>query len=151
MSTGRSYTADQVGFFTPKRLPQEALECGQVGYVIAGIKEIDSARVGDTITLASNAATEALPGFREVTPKVFAGVFPVSSDDYESFRDALEKLRLNDSSLAYEPESSAALGFGFRIGFLGMLHMEIVQERLEREYNLDLITTAPTVVIKSRL
>ncbi|MEM9601835.1 MAG: translation elongation factor 4 [Pseudomonadota bacterium] len=146
MSTGRSYTADQVGFFTPKRLPQDRLACGQVGYVIAGIKEIDSARVGDTITLASNPATEALPGFREVTPKVFAGVFPVSSDDYENFRDALEKLRLNDSSLAYEPESSAALGFGFRIGFLGMLHMEIVQERLEREYNLDLITTAPTVV-----
>ena len=146
MSTGRHYTADQVGFFTPKRVAQEALECGQVGYVIAGIKEIDSARVGDTITLTSNPATEVLPGFREVTPKVFAGVFPVSSDDYESFRDALEKLRLNDSSLAYEPESSAALGFGFRIGFLGMLHMEIVQERLEREYNLDLITTAPTVV-----
>ncbi|MEM7379271.1 MAG: translation elongation factor 4, partial [Pseudomonadota bacterium] len=146
MSTGRSYTADQVGFFTPKRLPQDRLACGQVGYVIAGIKEIDSARVGDTITLASNPAADALPGFREVTPKVFAGVFPVSSDDYESFRDALEKLRLNDSSLAYEPESSAALGFGFRIGFLGMLHMEIVQERLEREYNLDLITTAPTVV-----
>lgn len=146
MSTGRHYTADQVGFFTPKRHPQDTLECGQVGYVIASIKEIDSARVGDTITLASNGATEALPGFREVTPKVFAGVFPVSSDDYEGFRDALEKLRLNDSSLAYEPESSAALGFGFRIGFLGMLHMEIVQERLEREYNLDLITTAPTVV-----
>ncbi len=146
MSTGRSYNAEQVGFFTPKRTPQDALCCGQVGYVIAGIKDIDSAKVGDTITLASNPASEVLPGFREVTPKVFAGVFPVSSEDYESFRDALEKLRLNDSSLAYEPESSAALGFGFRIGFLGMLHMEIVQERLEREYDLDLITTAPTVV-----
>ncbi len=146
MSTGRSYNADQVGFFTPKRTPQDSLECGQVGYVIAGIKEIDSARVGDTITLASNPAVDVLPGFREVTPKVFAGLFPVSSEDYEGFRDALEKLRLNDSSLAYEPESSAALGFGFRIGFLGMLHMEIVQERLEREYDLDLITTAPTVV-----
>jgi len=146
MSTGRSFLVDNVGVFTPKRKPSEALEAGQVGYVIAGIKEIDQAKVGDTITLANEPTADALDGFREVTAKVFAGVFPVSSEDYEAFRDALEKLRLNDSSLVYEPESSAALGFGFRIGYLGMLHMEIVQERLEREYDLDLITTAPTVV-----
>ena len=146
MSTGRVFQADTVGVFTPKRVAKTALEVGEVGFIIAGIKEIDAARVGDTITLANNPATEPLPGFVQVQPRVFAGLFPVSSDDYESFRDALEKLRLNDASLHFEPETSTALGFGFRCGFLGMLHMEIVQERLEREYDLDLITTAPTVV-----
>ena len=146
MSTGRSYGVDFVGIFTPKRQDMPILETGQVGFIIAGIKEIDSAKVGDTITLADNPATEMLPGFKEVQPRVFAGMFPIEADDYESFREALDKLTLNDSALKYEPETSSALGFGFRIGFLGMLHMEIVQERLEREYDLDLITTAPTVV-----
>ena len=146
MSTGRSYGVDFVGIFTPKRVDTPVLECGQVGYIIAGIKEIDSAKVGDTITLHDNPAKEALPGFKEVQPRVFAGMFPVEADDYENFREALDKLTLNDSALKYEPETSSALGFGYRIGFLGMLHMEIVQERLEREYDLNLITTAPTVV-----
>lgn len=146
MSTGRSFQVDSVGVFTPKRQETASLNTGQVGYVIAGIKEIDAARVGDTITLESRQCEEALDGFKEVQPRVFAGLYPVSSDDYESFRDALQKLKLNDSALAYEPETSTALGFGFRCGFLGMLHMEIVQERLEREYQLDLITTAPTVI-----
>ena len=146
MSTGRSYGVDFVGVFTPKRQDMPVLESGQVGYIIAGIKEIDSARVGDTITLADNPAAAPLPGFKEVQPRVFAGIFPVEADDYDSFREALDKLTLNDSALRYEPETSSALGFGFRIGFLGMLHMEIVQERLEREYDLNLITTAPTVV-----
>ena len=146
MSTGRSYIAEQVGVFTPKRNPTGSLKTGEVGFVIAGIKEIDGAPVGDTITLERNPASEQLPGFQQVQPRVFAGLYPVSSDDYENFRDALSKLRLNDSALNYEPETSQALGFGFRCGFLGMLHMEIIQERLEREYDLDLITTAPTVV-----
>jgi len=146
MSTGRSYGVDFVGIFTPKRHDMPILETGQVGYIIAGIKEIDSAKVGDTITLADNPALEILPGFKEVQPRVFAGMFPIEADDYENFREALDKLTLNDSALKYEPETSSALGFGFRIGFLGMLHMEIVQERLEREYDLNLITTAPTVV-----
>jgi GTP-binding protein LepA len=146
MSSHRSYPVDKVGVFTPKRKDLTELSSGQVGYIIAGIKEIDSARVGDTITLADRPADKPLAGFKEIQPRVFAGMFPVDSDDYNDFRDSLEKLTLNDSSLRYEPENSAALGFGFRIGFLGMLHMEIVQERLEREYNLDLITTAPTVV-----
>jgi len=146
MSTGRTFQVDSLGVFSPKRVEMTSLETGQVGFIIAGIKEIDAARVGDTITLANKPCAEPLAGFKEVQPRVFAGLFPVSSDDYEPFRDALQKLRLNDSALAYEPETSAALGFGFRCGFLGMLHMEIVQERLEREYNLDLITTAPTVV-----
>ena len=146
MSTGRSYGVDFVGIFTPKRQDMPMLGTGQVGFIIAGIKEIDSAKVGDTITLADNPATEMLPGFKEVQPRVFAGMFPIEADDYENFREALDKLTLNDSALKYEPETSSALGFGFRIGFLGMLHMEIVQERLEREYDLDLITTAPTVV-----
>lgn len=146
MSTGRSYGVDFVGVFTPKRQDMPVLEAGQVGYIIAGIKEIDSAKVGDTITLQDNPAEEALPGFKEVQPRVFAGMFPVEADDYENFREALDKLTLNDAALQYEPETSSALGFGFRIGFLGMLHMEIVQERLEREYDLNLITTAPTVV-----
>jgi len=146
MSTGRSYGVDFVGVFTPKRHDTPILETGQVGFIIAGIKEIDSAKVGDTITLADNPATEILPGFKEVQPRVFAGMFPVEADDFENFREALDKLTLNDSALKFEPEISSALGFGFRIGFLGMLHMEIVQERLEREYDLNLITTAPTVV-----
>jgi len=146
VSTGRAFQADSVGVFTPKRTETDGLQTGQVGYIIAGIKEIDAARVGDTITLENNPCDGPLDGFKEVQPRVFAGLYPSSSDDYESFRDALQKLRLNDSALAYEPETSEALGFGFRCGFLGMLHMEIVQERLEREYNLDLITTAPTVI-----
>ena len=146
MSTGRVFQVDNLGAFTPKRTERKVLNTGEVGYIIAGIKEIDSARVGDTITLDKSRADEALSGFKEVQPRVFAGLFPVSSDDYEDFRDALSKLCLNDASLKYEPESSTALGFGFRCGFLGMLHMEIIQERLEREYDLDLITTAPTVV-----
>ncbi len=146
MSTGRTFQADTVGVFTPKRKPLDKLEAGEVGFIIAGIKEIEAARVGDTITLASNPASDPLPGFKEVQPRVFAGMYPVDADDYEAFREALQKLRLNDAALHFEPETSSALGFGFRCGFLGMLHMEIVQERLEREYNLDLITTAPTVV-----
>ncbi|MDH5648221.1 MAG: translation elongation factor 4 [Gammaproteobacteria bacterium] len=146
MATGREYIADEVGVFTPKRLSVPQLSAGEVGYVIAGIKEVRSARVGDTITHAGAQAKSALPGFKEIKPRVFAGLYPVDSSDYDEFRDALEKLRLNDASLNYEPETSEALGFGFRCGFLGMLHMEIIQERLEREYNIDLITTAPTVV-----
>ena len=146
MSSGAVYEVDKVGIFTPKAKNTGILSTGEVGFIIAGIKEIKGAPVGDTLTLAKNPATEALPGFKRIKPQVYAGVYPVSSDDYEDFRDALEKLSLNDSSLFYEPESSSALGFGFRIGFLGMLHMEIIQERLEREYDLDLITTAPTVV-----
>ena len=146
MSTMRSYLVDRVGVFTPKREDREVLSAGQVGFIIGNIKEVNSAKVGDTITLTDNPATEALKGFKEVQPRVFAGMFPVEADDYNDFRDSLEKLTLNDSSLRYEPENSSALGLGFRIGFLGLLHMEIVQERLEREYDLSLITTAPTVV-----
>ncbi len=145
-STKREFQVDQVGIFSPKKTPLAALNTGEVGYVVAGIKDIDGAPVGDTLTHVQRPCTERVPGFKVVQPRVFAGMFPVSSDDYENFRDALAKLRLNDASLQYEPENSQALGFGFRCGFLGMLHMEIVQERLEREYNLDLITTAPTVV-----
>jgi GTP-binding protein LepA len=146
MSTGRVYEVDQVGIFTPKRTKLDALHAGEVGYVVAGIKEIQGAPVGDTLTLDKNPADQALPGFQRVKPQVYAGLFPISADDFEAFREALAKLSLNDASLFYEPESSEALGFGFRCGFLGMLHMEIIQERLEREYNLDLISTAPTVV-----
>ena len=146
MSTGRVYQAEKVGVFTPKREERELLDTGEVGFVIAGIKEIDAVPVGDTITLEKNPAAEPLPGFKQMQPRVFAGLYPVSSDDYEAFREALQKLRLNDAALHFEPETSQALGFGFRCGFLGMLHMEIVQERLEREYDLDLITTAPTVI-----
>ncbi|CAI8214035.1 MAG: Elongation factor 4 [Glaciecola sp. HTCC2999] len=146
MSTGVVHQVDKVGIFTPKANNTGILRSGEVGFIIAGIKEIHGAPVGDTITLANNPAMEVLPGFKKVKPQVYAGLFPVSSDEYEDFRDALAKLSLNDASLFFEPESSAALGFGFRIGFLGMLHMEIIQERLEREYDLDLITTAPTVV-----
>lgn len=148
MSTGRSYEVDDVGIFTPKRTKKDRLNTGEVGYVIAGIKEIQGAPVGDTLTLEKTRAENPLPGFQKVKPQVYAGLFPVSSEDFESFREALAKLSLNDASLFYEPESSDALGFGFRCGFLGMLHMEIIQERLEREYNLDLISTAPTVVYK---
>ena len=146
MSTGQTYGVDAIGIFTPKRVETDSLSAGEVGFLVSGIKEIDGAPVGDTITLAKHGASSALPGFQKISPQVYAGLFPVSSDDFEPFREALGKLRLNDSSLFYEPENSGALGFGFRCGFLGLLHMEIVQERLEREYNLDLITTAPTVV-----
>jgi len=146
MSTGRNFQVEKLGVFTPKPVDREQLQAGDVGFLVAGIKDIDGAPVGDTLTLVNAPAAEALPGFKMVQPNVFAGLYPVSSDDYENLRDALQKLRLNDAALHYEPETSEALGFGFRCGFLGMLHMEIVQERLEREYNLDLITTAPTVI-----
>ncbi len=146
MSTGRQHQADNVGIFTPKKKVTGRLGPGEVGFLIAGIKEIDGAPVGDTVTHYDKAADKALPGFEQIRPRVFSGLYPVSSDDYENLRDALQKLRLNDAALHYEPETSQALGFGFRCGFLGLLHMEIVQERLEREYDLDLITTAPTVI-----
>ncbi len=146
MATGRNHLCEQVGVFAPRSTQRDSLSAGQVGFVIAGIKELDSAKVGDTITHAQKPAAEALPGFKEVKPQVFAGLYPVESNQYESLRDALVKLKLNDSSLHYEPEVSQALGFGFRCGFLGLLHMDVVQERLEREYDQDLITTAPTVV-----
>ena len=146
MSSGASYLCEQVGVFTPKSRAVERLSAGEVGFVIAGIKELKDARVGDTITKVQRPAVEALPGFKEIKPQVFAGLYPVESNEYEALRDALEKLHLNDSSLHYEPETSQALGFGFRCGFLGLLHMDIVQERLEREYGMNLITTAPTVI-----
>jgi len=146
MSTGRGWQADQVGRFTPKRVETGVLGTGEVGWVTAGIKDIDGAPVGDTITHDARPCERPLPGFKTVQPRVFAGLFPVQSEQYEAFRDALQKLRLNDSALHFEPEVSAALGFGFRCGFLGLLHMDIVQERLEREYGLDLVTSAPTVV-----
>ena len=145
-STGRDWQIDDVGVFTPKRHSTGLLQAGQVGFMIAGIKDIHGAPVGDTLVDSKFADTDALPGFKKVKPQVYAGLFPVSADDFEDFREALEKLTLNDASLIYEPETSDALGFGFRCGFLGMLHMEIIQERLEREYDLDLITSAPTVV-----
>jgi len=152
MATGTTYNADSLGVFTPANEPRESLEAGQVGYIIAGIRELQAAKVGDTITLikpgtggAAFTATQALPGFKEIQPQVFAGLYPTEASEYESLRDSLEKLKLNDSSLHYEPEVSQALGFGFRCGFLGLLHMEIVQERLEREFDQNLITTAPTV------
>ncbi|MEO5672433.1 MAG: translation elongation factor 4, partial [Ramlibacter sp.] len=153
MATGATYNADNLGVFTPGSEPREALEAGQVGFIIAGIKELQAAKVGDTVTLirpgsggAAFTASEALPGFKEIQPQVFAGLYPTEANQYDSLRDALEKLKLNDASLHYEPEVSQALGFGFRCGFLGLLHMEIVQERLEREFDQDLITTAPSVV-----
>ncbi|MDS4029695.1 MAG: translation elongation factor 4 [Candidatus Contendobacter sp.] len=146
MSTGRIFQVESVGVFTPKRGEQPSLGAGEVGYVIAGIKDIDGAPVGDTFTGADRPAAEPLPGFQKIQPRVFAGLFPTDSDDFGNLREALQKLRLNDASLYFEPETSQAMGFGFRCGFLGLLHMEIVQERLEREYNLDLVTTAPTVV-----
>jgi GTP-binding protein LepA len=145
-STGKVHQVDSVGVFNPKHTATADLKAGEVGFIIAGIKDIHGAPVGDTLTLSSTPDVEMLPGFKRVKPQVYAGLFPVSSDDFEDFREALQKLTLNDAALQYEPESSDALGFGFRIGFLGMLHMEIIQERLEREYDLDLITTAPTVV-----
>lgn len=146
MSTGQSYNVDRLGIFTPKQVDTTELKTGEVGWVVCAIKDILGAPVGDTLTHHHNSATEVLPGFKKVKPQVYAGLFPISSDDYEAFRDALGKLSLNDASLFYEPENSTALGFGFRCGFLGLLHMEIIQERLEREYDLDLITTAPTVI-----
>ncbi len=146
MATGAEYLCEQVGVFTPKSLQRAQLSAGEVGFIIAGIKELAAAKVGDTVTLAGRKASEPLPGFKEVKPQVFAGLYPVESNQFEGLRTALEKLRLNDSSLQFEPENSTALGFGFRCGFLGLLHMEIVQERLEREYDMDLITTAPTVI-----
>ncbi|WP_454456263.1 translation elongation factor 4 [Thauera phenylacetica] len=146
MSNGAQYPCDQVGVFTPRSVSRDALRAGEVGFVIAGIKEIEAAKVGDTITLANKPASAPLPGFKEIKPQVFAGLYPVESSEYDQLRDSLEKLRLNDSSLQFEPEVSQALGFGFRCGFLGLLHMDIVQERLEREFDMDLITTAPTVV-----
>ena len=150
-TTGQTYTVDSVGVFTPKRTQVDVLQAGEVGFVVAGIKDIHGAPVGDTITHIKTKDVDALAGFKKVQPQVYAGLFPTSSDDYEDFREALDKLRLNDASLFFEPESSDALGFGFRCGFLGMLHMEIIQERLEREYDLDLITTAPTVIYEVEL
>ncbi|NOV27432.1 elongation factor 4 [Cupriavidus necator] len=146
MATGSQHLVEQVGVFTPKSIPRDALTAGQVGFVIAGIKELKAAKVGDTITTVQRKAEAPLPGFKEVKPQVFAGLYPVEANQYEALRESLEKLRLNDASLMFEPEVSQALGFGFRCGFLGLLHMEIVQERLEREFDMDLITTAPTVV-----
>ncbi|HLP97320.1 MAG TPA: translation elongation factor 4 [Sideroxyarcus sp.] len=146
MATGAQHLTEHVGVFTPKSQNRDALSAGQVGFVIAGIKELKDAKVGDTVTLAGKPAAAPLPGFKEVQPQVFAGLFPVESNQYEALRDSLEKLKLNDASLQFEPEVSQALGFGFRCGFLGLLHMEIVQERLEREFDMDLITTAPTVI-----
>jgi GTP-binding protein LepA len=146
MATGSTHLCEQVGVFTPKAVPRDALRAGEVGYVISGIKELQAAKVGDTVTLVDRPASEALPGFKEIKSQVFAGLYPVESNQYDSLRESLEKLKLNDASLRYEPEVSQALGFGFRCGFLGLLHMEIVQERLEREFDQDLITTAPTVV-----
>ncbi len=146
MATGRSNLCEQVGVFAPQSTQRDSLSAGQVGFIIAGIKELDSAKVGDTVTHALKPAAQALPGFKEVKPQVFAGLYPIESNQYEALRDALTKLKLNDASLHYEPEVSQALGFGFRCGFLGLLHMDVVQERLEREYDMDLITTAPTVI-----
>ena len=146
MATGSTHLCEQVGVFTPKALPRDALRAGEVGFIISGIKELQAAKVGDTVTLADNPAKEALPGFKEIKSQVFAGLYPIESNQYDSLRESLEKLKLNDASLHYEPEVSQALGFGFRCGFLGLLHMEIVQERLEREFDQELISTAPTVV-----
>jgi GTP-binding protein LepA len=151
MSTGATYLCDQVGVFTPKAKNKEELSAGEVGFVTAGIKELRAAKVGDTITTEKNGAAKALPGFKEIKPQVFAGLYPVEANEYEALRDALEKLHLNDASFHYEPETSQALGFGFRCGFLGLLHMDIVQERLEREYSQSLITTAPSVVYEVKL
>jgi GTP-binding protein LepA len=151
MSTGASYLSDQLGVFTPKAKPKDTLAAGEVGYVTAGIKELRAAKVGDTLTYAARPAAQALPGFKEIKPQVFAGLYPVESNDYEALRDALEKLHLNDASFHYEPETSQALGFGFRCGFLGLLHLDIVQERLEREYGMHLITTAPSVIYEVKL
>ena len=149
MASDSPHLCEQVGVFTPKAVQRDALRAGEVGFIISGIKELQAAKVGDTVTLADKPATEALPGFKEIKSQVFAGLYPIESNQYDSLRESLEKLKLNDASLHYEPEVSQALGFGFRCGFLGLLHMEIVQERLEREFDQDLITTAPTVVYRS--
>ena len=146
MATGAEYTCEEVGVFTPKSLVKSSLKSGEVGFVISGIKELANSKVGDTITLARDKATESLPGFKEIKPQVFAGLYPIESNQFEGLRTALEKLKLNDASLNFEPENSTALGYGFRCGFLGLLHMDIIQERLEREYEMELITTAPTVI-----
>ena len=146
MATAASSCVEELGVFTPKSQSKSELKAGEVGFVIAGIKNLKSAKVGDTITLEQHPATQALPGFKEVKSQVFAGLYPVESNEYDNLRDALEKLQLNDASLRFEPEVSDALGFGFRCGFLGLLHLEIVQERIEREFQVDIITTAPTVV-----
>src|SRR5439155_6269927 len=146
MAAGAPYTCEQVGVFTPRSAARDALAAGDVGFVVAGIKELKAAQVGDTVTAVTRRAAAPLPGFKEVKPQVFAGLYPVEANQYESLREALDKLKLNDASLHYEPEVSQALGSGFRCGFLGLLHMDIVQERLEREYDMDLVTTAPTVV-----
>ncbi|MBP6108384.1 MAG: translation elongation factor 4 [Rhodocyclaceae bacterium] len=151
MASGSTHLCEEVGVFTPKAMARDVLRAGQVGYIISGIKELKAAKVGDTVTAVDRRASEALPGFKEIKPQVFAGLYPVESNQYDTLRDALEKLHLNDASLQYEPEVSQALGFGFRCGFLGLLHMEIVQERLEREFDQNLITTAPTVVYQVRL
>ncbi|MFZ9239007.1 MAG: translation elongation factor 4, partial [Burkholderiaceae bacterium] len=151
MATGAQHLVESVGVFTPKSVSRDSLSAGQVGFIIAGIKELKAAKVGDTITLAAKPAPSPLPGFKEVQPQVFAGLFPVEANQYDSLRDSLEKLKLNDAALMYEPEVSQALGFGFRCGFLGLLHMEIVQERLEREFDMDLITTAPTVIYEVKM
>jgi GTP-binding protein LepA len=151
MATGALHLCEQVGVFTPKSVQRESLTAGEVGFVIAGIKDLKDAKVGDTVTLADRRAEAPLPGFKEIKPQVFAGLYPVESNQYEALRDALTKLQLNDASLRFEPETSQALGFGFRCGFLGLLHMDIVQERLEREYDMELITTAPTVVYQVAL
>ena len=148
LSTGQTFKVDEIGFFTPKKNIQQTLSAGQTGYVIAGVKDIFAAPVGDTVTLEKNSCEEAIAGFMRVQPKVFAGMYPTTTDEFENFRDALLKLQVNDASLSFEPETSSALGFGFRCGFLGLLHMEIIQERLEREFDIDLITTAPTVIYK---
>jgi GTP-binding protein LepA len=151
MSTAATHLCEQVGVFTPKSVQKASLSAGEVGFVIAGIKDLSDARVGDTVTLAHRPAAASLPGFKEIKPQVFAGLYPVEANDYDALRDALHKLRLNDSSLRFEPETSQALGFGFRCGFLGLLHLDIVQERLEREYDMNLLITAPTVVYQVQL
>lgn len=151
MATGREFDVTEVGVFTPGLLPADSLTAGEVGYISASIKSVAETKVGDTITDANNPAKEALPGYKQANPMVFCGIYPADGADYENLRDALDKLKLNDASLSYEPETSMALGFGFRCGFLGLLHMEIIQERLEREFDLDLVTTSPSVIYKVKL
>jgi elongation factor 4 len=151
MASGKEYDVDEIGVLSPTQKPVDALHAGEVGYLAAAIKSVEDARVGDTMTLVKQPAETPLPGYVEAKPMVFCGLFPTDSDQFEDLREALEKLRLSDAALQYEPETSSAMGFGFRCGFLGLLHMEIVQERLEREYNLDLITTAPSVIYRVTL
>src|SRR5438445_7753845 len=150
MATGTRFDAEELGFFSPTMTPVDVLSAGEVGYVVTGLKDVSSLRVGDTLTSVARRAAEPLPGYKDVKPMVFAGLFPTESDDYPELRDALERLKLNDGALFYEPETSTALGFGFRCGFLGLLHMEIVRERLEREFDLDLLVTAPNVAYRVR-